>query len=161
MMTMNQLYPPLLGMGNDWTPFERAVQEMYPAGKSHTYSLPVSVVIPVYNRREKLGKTIAALTHSTYPLDLIEVIIADDGSSDSPETLIPLFGGHFPVRHVFQEDLGYRLSEVRNLGVREANHDQIIILDCDMLPEPTLVDLSLLPEDVLKLFYQLQSQSIF
>ena len=43
-------------MGNDWTPFERAVQEMFPKGKSHTYSLPVSVVIPVYNRREKLGK---------------------------------------------------------------------------------------------------------
>ena len=114
MMTLNQLYPPLLGLGNDWTPFERAVEEMFPPGKTHTYSLPVSVVIPVYNRREKLGKTIAALTHSTYPLDLIEVIIANDGSSDSPETLIPLFEGHFPVRHVFQEDLGYRLSEVRN-----------------------------------------------
>jgi len=139
-LSLPELIPPLLGMGNDWTPFERAVQEMFPPGKSHTYSLPVSVVIPVYNRREKLGKTIAALTHSTYPLDLIEVIIADDGSSDSPETLIPLFEKHFPVLHVFQEDLGYRLSEVRNLGVREANHDQIIILDCDMLPEPTLVE---------------------
>lgn len=140
MMTLNQLYPPLLGMGNDWTPFERAVQEMFPEGEAPTYTLPVSVVIPVYNRREKLGKTIAALTHSTYPLDLIEVIIADDGSSDNPETLVPLFEQYFPVRHIFQEDLGYRLSEVRNFGVREAKNDHIIILDCDMLPEPTLVE---------------------
>ena len=60
MLSLSELTPPLLGMGNDWTPFERAVQEMFPPGKSHTYSLPVSVVIPVYNRREKLGKTIAA-----------------------------------------------------------------------------------------------------
>ena len=54
-LSLSELTPPLLGMGNDWTPFERAVQEMFPP-ESHTYSLPVSVVIPVYNRREKLEK---------------------------------------------------------------------------------------------------------
>ena len=140
MLSLDELRPPLLGMGNDWTPFERAVEEMFPSGETPTYTLPVSIVIPVYNRREKLGKTIAALTHSTYPLDLIEVIIADDGSSDSPETLISMFESYFPITHIFQEDLGYRLSEVRNYGVRSASHDHIIILDCDMLPEPTLVE---------------------
>ena len=63
MLRLPELIPPLLGMGNDWTPFERAVQEMFPVGKPHIYSLSVSIVIPVYNRREKLGKTIAALTN--------------------------------------------------------------------------------------------------
>lgn len=140
MLTIDELMPPLLGAGNDWTPFERAVEQMFPKDQNPTYTLPVSLVIPVYNRKEKLGKTIAALTHSTYPLDLIEVIIADDGSSDEPETLIPMFESFFPIKHIFQEDLGYRLSEARNYGVREAKHDQIIILDCDMLPEPTLVE---------------------
>ncbi len=51
----------------------------------------MSVVIPVYDSREKLAKTNSALTHQTYPLDLIEIIIADDGSSDHPEELIEIF----------------------------------------------------------------------
>lgn len=140
MLSFNQLLPPLLGMGNDWTPFEKAVELRFPLNSVPEYTLPVSVVIPVYNRKEKLGKTIAALTHSTYPLDLIEVVIADDGSSDRPEELVEIFQPYFSIKHVFQEDLGFRLSEVRNLGIREAKHDCIIILDCDMLPEPTLVE---------------------
>ena len=140
MLEFDELLPPLLGQGNDWTLFQRAVELRFPARSKPAYTLPVSVVIPVYNRREKLGKTIAALTHSSYPLSLIEIVIADDGSSDSPESLIPLFKDFFPIKHVSQEDLGYRLSEIRNLGVREASNDCIIILDCDMLPEPTLVE---------------------
>ena len=49
------------------------------------------MVIPVYNRKEKLSKTIAGLTQQTYPLELIEIIIADDGSSDNPDELVDLF----------------------------------------------------------------------
>ena len=140
MLSMKELLPPLLGMGNDWTPFEQAVKIRFPTNQTPDYSLPVSIVIPVFNRKEKLAKTIAALTHSTYPLNLIEVVIADDGSSDNPDEILPLFGSFFEVKYVAQEDLGYRLSEVRNLGIRESTHDIIIILDCDMLPEPTLVE---------------------
>ena len=36
--------------------------------------------------------------------------------------------------------MGYRLSEIRNKGIAAATHEQIIILDCDMLPLPTLVE---------------------
>ena len=140
MLKIEELLPPLIGMGNDWTPFEQAVEVQFSKTSQPQYTLPVSVVIPVYNRKEKLAKTIAALTHSTYPLDLLEVVIADDGSSDQPEELLPLFESFFDVNYVAQEDLGYRLSEVRNLGIRTAKHDCIIVLDCDMLPEPTLVE---------------------
>jgi len=134
------IIPPILGLGNDWTPFEAEVKERFLQHAPESYTLHVSVVIPVYNRIEKLAKTIAALTHQTYPLKLVEVVIADDGSSDNPESLIPMFDSYFPLHHIFQEDKGYRLSEIRNKGVQAANHNHIIILDCDMLPEPTLVE---------------------
>ena len=141
---MNQeiidIIPPIIGMGNDWTPFEREVESRFLGHSAETYTLPVSVVIPVFNRIDKLGKTIAALAHQSYPLNLIEVIIADDGSSDEPDTLIPLFESYFPLKYIFQEDEGYRLSEIRNKGVAAATHEHVIILDCDMLPEPTLVE---------------------
>ena len=51
----------------------------------------------------------------------MEVIIADDGSSDHPEQLILEFEDYFDVNYVRQKDLGYRLSHVRNLGVRALN----------------------------------------
>ena len=98
------------------------------------------VVIPVYNRIDKLSKTMAAITHQTYPHELIEIVIADDGSSDNPDSLIPLFEKYFTINYISQPDEGYRLSEIRNKGVATASHSNIIILDCDMLPEPTLIE---------------------
>ena len=87
-----------------------------------------------------LRRTIGMLTHSTYPLELIEVVIADDGSSDNPEQLVNEFSEYFEVNFVKQLDEGYQLSRVRNLGIRAARHDYIIILDCDMAPVPSLVE---------------------
>ena len=132
--------PPMIGCGNDWTLFEHEVAQRFERRNPETYTLPVSIIIPVYNRLEKLGKTIAALTHSTYPLELMEVVIADDGSSDHPEQLVDRFSSFFSIKYVGQSDKGFRAARIRNKGVAAASHDALIFLDCDMLPEPTLVE---------------------
>ena len=132
--------PPLLGLGNDYSFIETIHDSVWNREPAPTPTLKVSIVIPVYNRKEILEKTLAGIVHQTYPLNLIEVIIADDGSQDCPEELIEKFEHYFPIYHVFQKDEGYRLSAVRNLGIAAANHENIIILDCDMLPVPTLVE---------------------
>ena len=137
---IRNLIPPIAGLGNDWTLFEYEVKKRFEGHQPEAYTLPVSVVIPVYNRKEKLAKTIAALTHQTYPHDLIEIVIADDGSSDHPEVLLDIFSSSFSMRYIRQDDDGYRLSEIRNKGVAASSHEQIIILDCDMLPLPSLVE---------------------
>ena len=116
MLEFDELLPPLLGQGNDWTLFQRAVELRFPARSKPAYTLPVSVVIrfttAVRNWERQLQHSLIPVT----PLSLIEIVIADDGSSDSPESLIPLFEDFFPIKHVSQEDLGYRLSEIRNLA---------------------------------------------
>lgn len=76
--------------------------------------------------------TLAALEIQTYPRELFEVVIVDDGSRlplTEPE--------HSPldVRVVHQEDLGFGLARARNTGVRAASNDIIVFLDCDMVPE--------------------------
>ena len=126
--------PPLVGVGNDYTFLEKRAIESNPTS-------PISIVLPVYNRIDMLRRTMAMLTHQTYPLELMEIVIADDGSTDHPEQLILEFEEFFDVNYVRQKDLGYRLSHVRNLGVRAAKHDNVIILDCDMAPVPNLVEL--------------------
>mgnify|MGYP006084512817 CR=1 FL=1 len=138
--TWNSKLTPMVGCGNDWTLFEHEVNQRFNSRSPESYTRPVSIVIPVYNRIEKLGKTIAALTHSTYPLNLMEIIIADDGSSDNPEQLVEQFQTFFPIKYVQQSDKGFRAARIRNKGVALASHEDLIFLDCDMLPEPTLVE---------------------
>ena len=132
--------PPIIGLGNDYSFIETLHHNVWEKENAPAPNLKVSIVIPVYNRKEILAKTLAGIVHQTYPLELIEVIIADDGSKDSPEELIPLFENFFSIKHVYQKDDGYRLSAVRNLGIAAATYEHIIILDCDMLPVPTLVE---------------------
>lgn len=133
-LPQGMVLPFIDGKGNDFSFLEAKAIASNP-------KIPISIVLPVYNRIDMLRRTMAMLTHQTYPLDLMEVIIADDGSSDHPEQLILEFEDYFDVNYVRQKDLGYRLSHVRNLGVRAAKHDNIIILDCDMAPVPNLVEL--------------------
>ena len=134
------ILPPILGLDNDYSFIEELRDRTWERKNRPMYTEKVSIIIPAYNRKEKLAKTIAALTHQTYPHNLLEVIIADDGSSDNPEELCETFKDFFSISYVRQEDDGYRLSEIRNKGIAAASHEQIIILDCDMLPLPTLVE---------------------
>ncbi|MEQ9502969.1 MAG: glycosyltransferase [Deltaproteobacteria bacterium] len=124
-----------LALDNDFSALARRVADL-PIGWER---LEVSVVIPVYNRRPILAKTLAALAASTYPLERVEVIIADDGSHDEPELLVRRFRDRLRVCVVRQEDLGFRAARVRNLGMQAARGEVIVLLDCDMLPAPELL----------------------
>ena len=130
--------PPIQGKGNDYTFIEELKNDFVNSKKN--YSLGVSIVVPVYNRKDILAKTLSGIINQTYPSELIETIVADDGSSDGVEELIPEYSNFMDIKYVKQEDKGYRLSKVRNLGIKAAKHDYIIILDCDMLPIPELVE---------------------
>ncbi len=132
------ILPDIKGKNNDYTFIEERLETFIASRKP--YTLAVSIIIPVYNRKTLLAKTLAALTHQTYPKQLIEVIVADDGSSDGVEKIIFKYRTLLNLKYVSQADEGFRLSAVRNLGMRIAKHDYFIILDCDALPVPQLVE---------------------
>lgn len=120
------------GVGNDYSHLQARVDAL-PADWARRRA---SVILPVYNRRPILEKTLMGLLHQTYPRDLVEVIVADDGSSDHPEALVEQYRDALDIRVVAQEDLGFRAARVRNLGMAEATGDVVMLLDCDMLPAP-------------------------
>ena len=93
---------------------------------------PVSVIVPYCAQPEELGRTLAALEGQTYPRELFEVVVVDDGS---PEPLERPRETPLDVKVVRQEDLGFGLARARNTGVRAAAHDILLFLDGDMLPE--------------------------
>ncbi|PWD52339.1 glycosyltransferase [Serinibacter arcticus] len=106
----------------------------------------VSVVVAHYDQPEQLARTLTALRRQTWPQDLLEIVVADDGSPRTP--VVP-----DGVRLVRQDDRGFRLAAVRNLGVTASSGDLLCFLDADTAPEPTYVERlvrlpSLLPEAV-------------
>ena len=117
---------PQLVRYNDWRRVEVAAPEAF------VPELPVSVVVPYYAQPEELGRTLAALEGQTYPRELFEVVVVDDGS---PEALERPGSTPLDVKVVRQEDLGFGLARARNTGVRAAAHDILLFLDGDMLPE--------------------------
>ncbi len=112
---------------NDWR--QVAVEPL----DTFTPTLPVSVIIPYYQTpAETLARTLAALEGQTYPRELFEVVIVDDGSEPplSQPRSTPL-----DVKVVCQERRGFGAARARNTGVRTAAYDILLFLDSDMLAE--------------------------
>lgn len=99
----------------------------------------VSVIVPTYNRKHYLIKTLTAINHNDYPQDKIEVIVVDDGSSDGTKEELLKHQFSFSLKYVFQKDKGYRLAKARNEGIKLAESEIIILLDSDMVPSHNLI----------------------
>ena len=70
-----------------------------------------------------------------------EVLVADDGSKEDTRELIQSYAHTFPcpLRHIWQEDRGFRLSQIRNRAINAAQGEYIIIIDGDMIVYPSFV----------------------
>ena len=101
--------------------------------------LAVSVIIPTYNRRDELRRTLETLTAQEFPAREFEVIVADDGSSDDSAEVAASFDGPLRMKYVFQEDLGYRAGAARNAGARLAAAPVLAFLDSGTLAGPGFV----------------------
>lgn len=95
----------------------------------------LSIVVPTFNRSRILDVTLACLVNQKTRF-AYEVIVADDGSRESIETVVRQYENRLDIKYVRQKDYGYQLCAVRNLGLRTARHDYVAILDCDMAPHP-------------------------
>ena len=92
--------------------------------------LTVSVVIPAYNCESTIRQTIESCFAQTLPCH--EIIVVDDGSTDSTAKVLLEFGN--TIRVIHQENRG--LAAARNLGISRASGDYIAWLDADDLAEP-------------------------
>lgn len=95
----------------------------------------VSVVVPHYETPHDLDLLLTALELQDHPLELLDVVVADDGSRTLPDP------GPRPyaVRVVAQADDGFRAAAARNLGARAARGTVLCFLDADTVPEPGYV----------------------
>ena len=102
----------------------------------------VGVVIPTFNRAHTLGRALDSVNSQTLPPQ--EVIVVDDGSTDSTAELVAGYPG---VSYLRQENRG--VSAARNLGIRRCGCDWVALLDSDdeWLPEKLEVQFGALAEN--------------
>lgn len=92
-----------------------------------------SVVIPTYNRGDRLRKTLAPLLADPATAELI---VVDDGLDDSATRLVRSL--HDARIKAICIENGGRLR-ARQIGVEAATSDVVVIMDDDVIAEPQLV----------------------
>ena len=91
-------------------------------------AVTVSVVIPTFNRAQYIVRTITSVTNQSF--SDFELIIVDDGSTDSTEELVNELSLNDPrIKYIKSTNMG--VSHARNLGVDNSSGQLIAFLDSD------------------------------
>ncbi len=100
--------------------------------------MKVSIIIPTYNREEYLPTAIDSILNQTY--NNYEIIVIDDGSTDSTKEIITDYCSKYPgkIISLFQQNSGPTIA--RNKGIKTATGHLIAFLDSDDLYEPTKLE---------------------
>jgi GT2 family glycosyltransferase len=98
-----------------------------------------SVVVPTFNRRHDLIRTLHSLRAIDYAPDCWEVVVVDDGSTDDTGAAVQAWieDGNPTVRYFRQENSGPAVA--RNRGARKARGTVLIFIDDDILVQPDFV----------------------
>ena len=93
--------------------------------------MKASVIIPTFNRRHTLLRTVQSVLEQNYALSDYEIIIVVDGGTDDTEDALRKFDTDSRLRVLVQENRG--LPGARNSGFRIAIGGLLIFLDDDMI----------------------------
>lgn len=99
----------------------------------------VSLIISTYNNTDYLELVLLSILQQKTLPD--EVIIADDGSRSDTKDLIHKYQQilSVPLHHVWHEDDGFRLSEIKNKAAAQAQCDFIFFIDGDLMLHPHFI----------------------
>lgn len=98
----------------------------------------VSVILPTYNRSAVVETTLRHFIAQDYPADLLEVLVADNSSDDTPDMVRRVAASApFPIRLVSSSE---RLPAVkRNQALREAVGELALFMNDDVWVRPDFV----------------------
>ena len=97
----------------------------------------VSIVIPTFNRRDQLERTLAGLAAQVDVEVGLEVIVVSDGSTDGTDEWLRSGATPLEVSACFQANSGP--AAARNRGIEAARGTLVVFLDDDVVPDPDLV----------------------
>lgn len=105
-----------------------------PTASTHAMLPFVSVIVPVYNDAARIHTCIAALLAQTYPRDRYDVLVVDNGSTDTTRAVVERAAVTLLV-----EDGVKGSYAARNKGLAHAHGEIIAFTDSDCTPSPTWI----------------------
>ena len=98
----------------------------------------VSICIPCRNPSDNLSHILRGISFQSYPKELMEVIIADDGSVD-PVRITEKYP--FQVKVIrLERTLDFGAGRARNAAAQVSHGEILIFLDSDVIPERQVVE---------------------
>ncbi len=99
----------------------------------------ISLIISFYKRTDFLELMLQAINNQSYKN--FEVIISEDNNAEETAAFLGKARQQYayPIKHVFQEDKGFRKTKVLNAAVLAAEGEQLVFLDGDCVPHRHLL----------------------
>ncbi|MBI2025673.1 glycosyltransferase [Candidatus Kaiserbacteria bacterium] len=94
----------------------------------------VAVMVPCWNEASTIGATCDSLLALQYPKEKLEIILVDDGSTDTTKEAMSRFKEHPQIRIIHKENGGKHTA--LNAGIAITNAELIGCLDADSFAEP-------------------------
>ncbi|HDQ00009.1 MAG TPA: glycosyltransferase [bacterium] len=116
----------------------------FPNKKNTTKLYSVSVVVAARNEQQTIGTLLSDLVQQTYPDELHEIIIVNDGSTDNTGSIVDSFVQNYPnIRqlHVVKDtETGLTAKKnALNQGIRHSSGEIILSTDADCRIKPTWI----------------------
>jgi len=102
--------------------------------------IAASIVMRAYNAEKTLARAIQSALAQDFPHDQYEIVVVDDGSTDSTKTIADSFLGDARLRVIGQDNQG--AVAAANSGFAAAQGDIILMLDGDDEALPNFVSVA-------------------
>jgi glycosyltransferase involved in cell wall biosynthesis len=100
--------------------------------------LSLSVIIPTYNKMDRLKLALYCLGKQTLAPSEYEVIVINDGSTDGTAEYLNSNPVDYHLRYYHQKNSGQ--ATARNLGLAKAAGSVIVFLDDDLITPPSFLE---------------------
>jgi glycosyltransferase involved in cell wall biosynthesis len=91
----------------------------------------ISVIVPVWNDEKRIGQCIEALQSQSLPREAFEIIVVDNGSTDSTSAVVARYQDVLLLREATAGSYA-----ARNTGLARARGDYVAFTDSDCTPQP-------------------------
>ena len=96
----------------------------------------VSIIVPVKNEENVVGRLLDALLSLDYPSDKKEIIVVDDASTDRTGEICLQYSLSHPEIKIFEKATSTTKAGALNFGFHYAHGEIIATFDADSVPEP-------------------------
>ncbi len=98
-----------------------------------------SVIVPVKDESKVVGRLFASLADLKYPKEKVEVIVVEDGSSDSTLEVCAKFAASYGNMKVLKRSFSDGKPSALNFGLAHSSGDVVAFFDADSVPEPDIL----------------------